>query len=916
MARQGEANHAGNDSPVLVSVCTVTFERHPFLPLLEQCLINQDYPHDQIEWIIIDDTQQQHECLRFRRAESTGIQIKYIQCPSRLRLGAKRNLSHQHCEGDIIVYMDDDDYYPPSRIGHAVHTLLGSNCDIAGCSELPILLVPERTVWMTHSLGPSHATANTLAFRREYLRQHSFDPEATEATEASFLDHFTASLVSLDPLKTITCIGHSRNTVDKRHFITSTQGLGISRIHAKRDQFIPTSYLESYCGALAEIEAQFKQGIETAAPRIPINPSPANSKHGLETDHRIAVITPYYREDVPILRRCHESVKRQSMACTHFLIADGPGLTELDSWDCRHVRLGTGHADNGNTPRSIGALCAMNEGFTCITYLDADNWFLPDHLTSVLQLQRETGCEVVFTGREVVFPDGELIPQLDAEDISLTHADTSTIVVFTPAFKSLSIWAQMPQELGPYCDRVAFHYLTSHFHCAWTKRCTVIFETWYDNHFMAAGKLIPANAKFLPAKSRSEWQAVGKRFRERSHTPYMPPWLRIAPEKTRINLISVLGPLGCGAYEIQQSLSMLMTFFGLPPNDFLWHWQQAFGMDCNQRLGGGLILEGLRRTFVSTSDANPCFVHAIAKFESAISLDRSFNILEAYFRLIQVLMSTRCRDFARSFGLVNVLDRSHSLSLASEMLFDLLPMHRALLVVDAPISQISRLLAISEQSLLSLESEHLNALIQDLCHQYLDSLITPLEASPRNQLLIIERTSYLTDPSKGMKRIVSWLDHETLEWPKGLVEIIDTGGVVNCTYQEEMIAVARAVDQEILFEKPPPTSPDAEKADLEAHLSFLGSMDFQPKLSNPAQRLALMSLFKPLDKYIYSHNGFNSGLGSGPSTEEQVQLQPIIEDQSLVIKVERLCTLLQRRLYDDCDHVWQASQEARDRVEP
>ena len=30
---------------------------------------------------------------------------------------------HEKSTGDIIVYMDDDDYYPPTRISHAVETL-------------------------------------------------------------------------------------------------------------------------------------------------------------------------------------------------------------------------------------------------------------------------------------------------------------------------------------------------------------------------------------------------------------------------------------------------------------------------------------------------------------------------------------------------------------------------------------------------------------------------------------------------------------------------------------------------------------------------------------------------------------------------------------------------------------------------
>ena len=33
---------------------------------------------------------------------------------------------HEKTKGSIIVYMDDDDYYPPDRVKHAVQRLNGT----------------------------------------------------------------------------------------------------------------------------------------------------------------------------------------------------------------------------------------------------------------------------------------------------------------------------------------------------------------------------------------------------------------------------------------------------------------------------------------------------------------------------------------------------------------------------------------------------------------------------------------------------------------------------------------------------------------------------------------------------------------------------------------------------------------------
>ena len=38
-----------------VSICTPTFNRRPFIPIIIKCFENQNYPKDKMEWIIVDD---------------------------------------------------------------------------------------------------------------------------------------------------------------------------------------------------------------------------------------------------------------------------------------------------------------------------------------------------------------------------------------------------------------------------------------------------------------------------------------------------------------------------------------------------------------------------------------------------------------------------------------------------------------------------------------------------------------------------------------------------------------------------------------------------------------------------------------------------------------------------------------------
>ena len=63
------------------------------------------------------------------------IKIVYIEY-SGLPLSELRNLGNNTCSGNIIVCMDDDDYYFKERVSHSVEALEKSNYLIAGCSNV------------------------------------------------------------------------------------------------------------------------------------------------------------------------------------------------------------------------------------------------------------------------------------------------------------------------------------------------------------------------------------------------------------------------------------------------------------------------------------------------------------------------------------------------------------------------------------------------------------------------------------------------------------------------------------------------------------------------------------------------------------------------------------------------------------
>lgn len=197
-----------------VSVCTPTYNRRPFLSAMFECFRRQDYPASRMEWIIIDDGADSVQDV----VEAANIpQIKYIRLPYRVTLGHKRNLMHTHCKGDILVYMDDDDFYTPNRVSHAVEVLgLNPGALCAGSSILHIYFKHLDKIIEFGPYGPMHATAGTFAFRKELLLLTKYEDEATMGEEKYFLKNYTIPLVQLNPRKVMLCFSHDHNTFDKR----------------------------------------------------------------------------------------------------------------------------------------------------------------------------------------------------------------------------------------------------------------------------------------------------------------------------------------------------------------------------------------------------------------------------------------------------------------------------------------------------------------------------------------------------------------------------------------------------------------------------------------------------------------------------------------------------------------------------
>lgn len=223
-----------------VSLCTPTFNRRPFIPMMIQCFLNQDYPKERMEWIIVDDgTDKIGDLVKDIK------QVCYYPFDSKQSLGQKRNFCNSKAKGEFIIYVDDDDYYPAERVSHSVTKLL-ENPDylIAGSSEMYVYYKELDKMYTFGPYGKNHATAATFAFRRQLLQKTQFEDSKSVGEEKDFLLNRSLPVLQLDPRKTILVFSHIHNSYSKKDLLDNSEPQFFKETYVQVSDFIsdPTIY--------------------------------------------------------------------------------------------------------------------------------------------------------------------------------------------------------------------------------------------------------------------------------------------------------------------------------------------------------------------------------------------------------------------------------------------------------------------------------------------------------------------------------------------------------------------------------------------------------------------------------------------------------------------------------------------------
>ena len=198
-----------------VSVITITRDRRAFIPLAKYCFLAQAYPEEKLEWVIVDDGNDQIKDL-----VSDLPNVKYILSDEKMTIGAKRNLAVENASHDVFCMLDDDDVYPNNSILTRIAFLMAKpEKQAIFCTTIPCFDIHEKKSFMNvppNILPMSERVSEaTLCFTREFWNSKKF-PDQQIGEGNAFIRGREEMCRDVSPQDVIVSLIHKKNTSSRK----------------------------------------------------------------------------------------------------------------------------------------------------------------------------------------------------------------------------------------------------------------------------------------------------------------------------------------------------------------------------------------------------------------------------------------------------------------------------------------------------------------------------------------------------------------------------------------------------------------------------------------------------------------------------------------------------------------------------
>lgn len=210
-----------------VSIVTPTRNRRKLFSIALRNWELFNYPQNKLQWVIVDDTVEDDDTIE-DMLPKYDRRIKYCRriLDNPMTVAAKRNWGAQEATHDIILHMDDDDYYPPESVLSRVKILLkyrGIGIECVGSSKYGTYDIVQNKSSMA-SDGSLSISEASMGYFRSFIMERPFDETARRGEYWSFINGRLNKVMDIPYIAVFIALTHKTNlTGDMRKTIDTIQ---------------------------------------------------------------------------------------------------------------------------------------------------------------------------------------------------------------------------------------------------------------------------------------------------------------------------------------------------------------------------------------------------------------------------------------------------------------------------------------------------------------------------------------------------------------------------------------------------------------------------------------------------------------------------------------------------------------------
>lgn len=238
----------------LISCLTVTQPLPARLPLLRRSIFDycrQTYPRREMVIVVDIADPTNAEPVREVLESFNREDLRLILPPTKLSLGALRNLSWQKARGDVVCQWDDDDMNHPDRLARQWDALDNSGHTACYLEQFMQFFPAERSLYRVNFRpSPDKVAVNTLMCERVLsARYPQVGPEASLGEDAALLavirSHGGFHILADEPCLFV-YVSHGTNTWHLSHHRMLVEMMGASQALLRRAETVLRAGLEPY----------------------------------------------------------------------------------------------------------------------------------------------------------------------------------------------------------------------------------------------------------------------------------------------------------------------------------------------------------------------------------------------------------------------------------------------------------------------------------------------------------------------------------------------------------------------------------------------------------------------------------------------------------------------------------------------